>query len=186
MTIAQFFVTYAVCWWMVLFMLLPSGAAPEQNPTVGHAPSAPANPRLKRKCAWATLIALAPAIVLYFVATNAKAEETIYHVGGGCNTLAKHVPAADVAVKDGYGTGDKQVAGANLEGGQGFSGFDSVDIPLQIPSENYIAADKHNVDLSHSFIEAGKLTVKQNGDTLLNGKPINDSQLTTGDCDDTK
>jgi predicted secreted protein len=180
MTIAQFIVAYAVCWWLVLFMLLPSGAAPLQNPVVGHAPSAPANPRLKRKCAWASLLAIVPTLVIYFVATTAKAEEGTYHVGGGCKTLEKHVPAADVAVRDGYGAGEKQVAGANVAGAQGFAGFDTVDIPLEIPTSNYLAADAHNGDLSHSFISAGRVSVQQNGEALLNGAPLTTAQETGG------
>lgn len=186
MTIAQFIVAYAVCWWLVLFMVLPSGVAPDKNPVLGNAPSAPANPRLKRKFAWTTLFAIVPTLAIYFVATAAKAEEGVYHVGSGCQTLTKHVPSADVAVRDGYGVGDAQVKGANLEGAHAFEGLDSIDIPIQIPSKNYVNEDSYNVDLSHSFIEAGTLTVKQNGDALLNGKSITDSTLTTGECDEKK
>jgi predicted secreted protein len=197
MTIPQFFVAYAVCWWLVLFMLLPSGAAPEQKPALGNAPSAPANPRLKRKFGLATLWAILPTLLIYLVATTAKAEETIYHVGGGCKTLEKHVPAADVLVRDGYGVGDKQVKGANLEGEGAFSTMtDDVTIPLHIPSQTYIdraaqasgsintptSIHGRNVDLSYSFIHAGELTVKPNGEPLLNGKPILNNDLKTGDC----
>ena len=185
MTIAQFIVAYAVCWWLVLFMVLPSGVAPEQKPSLGHAPSAPANPRLRRKFWWTTLLAIAPTILIYFVASTAKAEEGMYHVGGGCKTLEKHVPAADVAVRDGYGVGDTQVKGANLEGGQAFSGFDAIEIPLDIPSQNYMA-NNNNVNLSQSFIGVGTLTVKQSGETLLNDESINNSPLTTDDCNETK
>ena len=63
---------------------------------------------------------------------------------------------------------------------------DGIDIPIQIPSKNYVNEDSYNVDLSHSFIEAGTLTVKQNGDALLNGKSITDSTLSTGECDEKK
>lgn len=185
MTIAQFIVAYAVCWWLVLFMVLPSGAAPEKNPAIGNAPSAPANPRLRKKFWRTTWLAILPTILIYFVATAAKAEEGMYHVGGGCKTLTKHVPAADVAVRDGYGVGDAQVKGANLEGGHAFDGLDSIDIPIQIPSKNYVNENNYNVDLSHSFIEAGTLTVKQSGEALLNGKSITDSTLTTGECNET-
>ncbi len=40
---------YFITYWTVLFCVLPWGNQAEANPTVGNAPSAPANPRLKQK-----------------------------------------------------------------------------------------------------------------------------------------
>ncbi|MFZ4540370.1 MAG: DUF1467 family protein [Rickettsiales bacterium] len=186
MTIAQFFVAYATCWWLVLFMLLPSGAQPVQNPAPGHAPSAPANPRLKKKAMWTTLLAILPTLLIYLVATNAKAEETIYHVGSnGCDMLEKYTPSADLSTKDGEGANGKKVKGANLDDTSAFM-IGDVDIPIAIPSDNYIDPTKHNLDTSQSFIQAGKLTVKQDGDTLLNGKSISGNQYYSGDCNGKK
>ena len=201
MTIAQFIVAYAVCWWLVLFMVLPAGAAPAPMPEKGHAPSAPANPRLRKKFRWATILAFIPTVLIYFVATTVKAEDTIYHVGGGCKKLSKLEPSADLNVREGYGTGDKQVKPADLAGNSNLVNTDSIAIPLQIPSQNYIdraaqsdsgtsnsptSINGRNVDLSHSFIEPGKLEVKHDGDVLLNGQSITESQVYEEGCADEK
>ena len=103
MTIAQFIVAYSVCWWLVLFMVLPQGLAMEQKPGEGHVPSAPANPRLKRKFIITSLIAILPTLLIYFVATEAKAEDTIYHVGGkdngDCDPLETYTTPEGVNVR---------------------------------------------------------------------------------------
>ena len=37
---------FVIIWWIVIFMVLPWGVRPSQDPEVGHATSAPDNPRL--------------------------------------------------------------------------------------------------------------------------------------------
>lgn len=206
MTIAQFFVTYSVCWWLVLFMLLPSGAEPVKDPETGHAPSAPANPRLRQKFLKATLWAFLPAVLIGIIASQARAEDdimhagrgtsgqvaqvkqektgdTTYHVGGGgCNHTA-YTMAEDVAVKDGHGHGDTHVAPANLGGGQDYVNTDSMEIPLNVPLRNYTKGHK-NIDLDQTYVSPGKLTVKKDGETLLNGKPISNNQTDSGNCNE--
>lgn len=201
MTIAQFIVAYAVCWWLVLFMVLPTGAQPPAMPEKGHAPSAPANPRLRKKFRWATLLAFIPTLFIYLVATNVKAEDTIYHVGSGCKKLKTFKPVADLHVRDGYGTGDKQVKSADVDGKSNLINTDSIAIPLEIPSENYInraaqaggqandgptSINGRNVDLSYSFIEAGTLEVRREGDVLLNGQSVSENQVYEEGCVDEK
>lgn len=41
--------TYLCIWWLVLFTVLPWGVQPPKTPGHGHAPSAPAKPRLGLK-----------------------------------------------------------------------------------------------------------------------------------------
>ncbi len=48
---------YVIIWWMVLFCVLPWGNQAVEDPEVGHATSAPKNPRLKIKFAVTTVIA---------------------------------------------------------------------------------------------------------------------------------
>jgi predicted secreted protein len=198
MTIAQFIVAYSVCWWLVLFMVLPHQADAEKAPETGHAPSAPANPQIKKKCLWATFLAIIPTALIYFAASNVRAEETIYHVGGGCEPYANYVPSADVNARDGFGLGETKVKPANLDDNAGLIDLDTIDIPLRIPSQNYIdraaqasnpqntatSINGRNVDLSESFIRAGALSVKREGSILLNGKSISNNQLTRDGCNE--
>ncbi len=57
MDILSGFVVYFLTWWTVLFAVLPWGAHPPENPEPGHAPSAPAHPRLLRKFLITTVVA---------------------------------------------------------------------------------------------------------------------------------
>jgi predicted secreted protein len=50
-------VTFLIVWWLVLFMVLPFGAAPPEEVEPGTAPSAPAKPRLRLKFLITTVIA---------------------------------------------------------------------------------------------------------------------------------
>ncbi len=50
-------ITFVVVWWLVLFMVLPFGAAPPEEVEPGMATSAPAKPRIGLKLAMTTVIA---------------------------------------------------------------------------------------------------------------------------------
>jgi predicted secreted protein len=183
MTIVQFFVAYAVCWWLVLFMVLPYGLSMPEKPQPGHVPSAPTNPRLRRKFGITTLLAIVPAVLIYFVATAAKAEDTIYRVGSDCAPLSAHVPDADIMATDGQGAGGKKVAPANLNNESILGDKLSLNIPLEIPVDPYLdPAGSRNVDLSHSFAEVGTLKLEGNDKVLLNGKPIGGQAVLPEHC----
>jgi len=47
---------FAIIWWTVIFAVLPWGTRPVDDPEPGHAPGAPANPRLGLKAAITTAI----------------------------------------------------------------------------------------------------------------------------------
>ena len=47
---------YVTIWWVVIFAVLPWGAQPPDKVERGHAPSAPATPRLRAKALVTTLI----------------------------------------------------------------------------------------------------------------------------------
>ena len=51
-------VTFVTVWWLIFFMALPFGAAPEEHPLPGNVESAPARPRLLRKALISTVLAL--------------------------------------------------------------------------------------------------------------------------------
>ena len=48
---------FAIVWWLVLFMVLPLGAAPPEEVEPGMASSAPARPRIGIKLAITTVLA---------------------------------------------------------------------------------------------------------------------------------
>ena len=50
-------VIFAIVWWLVLFMVLPFGAAPPEKVEPGMATSAPAKPRLAVKMGITTVVA---------------------------------------------------------------------------------------------------------------------------------
>lgn len=50
--------TFVIVWWLVLFMVLPFGAAPPEEIQPGTARSAPAKPRMLIKILVTTLIAV--------------------------------------------------------------------------------------------------------------------------------
>jgi predicted secreted protein len=51
-------IVFAIVWWLVLFMVLPFGAAPPDEVEPGMASSAPAKPRIAVKLAITTVLAV--------------------------------------------------------------------------------------------------------------------------------
>ena len=61
-------VVFAIVWWLVLFMVLPFGAAPPGDVEPGMADSAPAKPRLLLKVAITTVLAaLITALIAWLI-----------------------------------------------------------------------------------------------------------------------
>lgn len=61
-------VVFAIVWWLVLFMVLPFGAAPPADMEPGIADSAPAQPRLLLKVAITTVLAaLITALIAWLI-----------------------------------------------------------------------------------------------------------------------
>ena len=61
-------VVFAIVWWLVLFMVLPFGAAPPADVEPGMADSAPAKPRLLLKVAFTTVLAaLITALIAWLI-----------------------------------------------------------------------------------------------------------------------
>ena len=48
---------YVIIWWMVLFVTLPFGISPQEDPVLGTVASAPAKPRLWLKAGITTVVA---------------------------------------------------------------------------------------------------------------------------------
>lgn len=66
MTLATGIMVYVILWWLVLFTVLPWGAAPPAHPLPGHATSAPEKPRLLLKFAITTVISAVIFAALYW------------------------------------------------------------------------------------------------------------------------
>jgi predicted secreted protein len=61
-------VVFAIVWWLILFMVLPFGAAPPDEVEPGMATSAPAKPRMAVKLAVTTVLAaLATGLILWLM-----------------------------------------------------------------------------------------------------------------------
>ncbi len=59
---------FAIVWWLILFMVLPFGAAPPDKVEPGMATSAPAKPRMALKVAITTVLAaLVTALILWLM-----------------------------------------------------------------------------------------------------------------------
>ncbi len=72
---------YVILWWLLLFMVLPWGARPPENPEPGHEQGAPERPLLLRKAlitsvlaavAWAGVYLLIHAEVITFETAISK------------------------------------------------------------------------------------------------------------------
>ena len=57
-------ITFLVSWWLILFMVLPFGAAPPDDVEPGHASSAPAKPRMLIKLLITTILAIGATLVI--------------------------------------------------------------------------------------------------------------------------
>jgi predicted secreted protein len=61
-------VVFAIVWWLILFMVLPFGAAPPDEVEPGMATSAPAKPRMPLKLAITTILAaLVTALIVWLI-----------------------------------------------------------------------------------------------------------------------
>ena len=193
---------------LLIYLVATNARAEDTIYHVGHSASDVAAPTASAP--QATPTASTDANATPQPASAASSEPTVYHVGTGCHRPTTYHPSADVNVRDGYGAGDKQVKTADINASTAIN-TDSMSIPLKIPSQRYIdraaqataaqnaangnanatkatptSINGRNVDLSQSFVDEGTLTVKRNGETLLNGKPISENNLNTDGCDESK
>ena len=151
--------TYAVCWWLVLFMVLPWGAEREENPQIGNAVSAPARPRLRRKLLITSLLTIIPTIAFNLVIREAKAEN-VYSTSGA-------------------GTGCKPATLPNEAG--------DVPIDINVPIAPYLNSSAQgsvpnaNAASSQGSLGLGKAVVKADGSMEINGKRLGAAN-TLGNC----
>ncbi|MBO6503699.1 MAG: DUF1467 family protein [Kordiimonadaceae bacterium] len=74
MSIVTILLVFVVIWWLVFFAVLPLGVQSQDEAgdelEKGHDPGAPANPNLKKKMLYTTIIAAVLTVGYYFVATS--------------------------------------------------------------------------------------------------------------------
>ena len=176
MTGLQIFLTYAVSWWMVLFMVLPQRATPPVTPGPGHSTGAPEHPQIRRKLIWTTAFAVIPTVLIYFaigLLMQAQAADDIYHAGGkkGCEYGVYHAPA-DINAVDGTGQDGKTVTPATIGGG---TAAEDISVDLAINGDNYVkqpTPPAGSVTSPNSYLGLGRVTVKPDGSATLNGKTL--------------
>lgn len=168
-------ITYVVCWWLVLFMVLPWGVRMAETPGLGHAPSAPIRHHLARKFLITTLLAILPTILFYFIITNAIAdakakEPAIYSTSGGGGSVYKTKHA---------GEGCKPATLPNSSA--------QVPVDINVPISPYVdssAQGSHgnttNVD-AQGGIGLGHGQVNSDGSLTMNGQRVG-APNTVGDC----
>ena len=61
---------YVVCWWIVLFAVLPFGVKPSREGELGHDAGAPAQPYLLRKALITTVVAAVVWALLHWGMTD--------------------------------------------------------------------------------------------------------------------
>jgi len=158
MTIFGMVITYAVCWWLVLFMVLPWGVRMEENPQPGHAVSAPTQPRLRRKLLITSLLALLPTLAFHLVVGQVKAAEPYRD--------------PDIYRTQGAGSGCKPATAPN----------DSAELPVDItvPIAPYLANTPGNAG-AQGGVGLGKGAAQPDGSLMLGGKRLGTNQA-TGAC----
>ncbi len=70
----EFIISYAVIWWLVLFMVLPVGIRTPKTARAGHSTGAPEKPRLRRKLVVTTVLAFPATMLLDWVITSGLIE----------------------------------------------------------------------------------------------------------------
>ena len=97
MSLFELAMIYAVSWWLVLFMVLPWGVRMAEKPAVGHAASAPVAPRIRRKLAITSVLALAVPLIAFTI-NEARAASGIYSTktdGKGSECVPVNVGAGE-------------------------------------------------------------------------------------------
>ena len=67
MSIFEYGIIYIICWWMVLFMVLPFKAGAKENPEADEYHASPAKAHIKGKLIATTFLAIPAAAVVSWV-----------------------------------------------------------------------------------------------------------------------
>lgn len=70
MNFGSLIVVFVISWWMVLFIALPVGVKPEENPQGGNIKGAPKNPALGKKIIITTIISSVITALYFYLLLN--------------------------------------------------------------------------------------------------------------------
>ena len=95
---------------------------------------------------------------------------------GDCPPPATYIPDPGINAEDGFSTRGRRVAPATLNDSPVTQQFDSVDIDMKLPMNDFIRSGRGNVNTNEMNINLGTMNVRRDGTTTLNGAPlVNDS-----------
>lgn len=168
----EILLTYAVSWWLVLLLVLPFGVRMASQPGKGHAASAPERPRIREKLLTTSMLTVV-VVAIIFIGFEAWAANGIYSTkGGDCVPAADYVPSDDVSAADTVTMGDRALADS----------LKDTRIDVYAPVSQYSNDPRFADDVSASGIRLGTIDVPHNGQATMNGHPIGQQQIYTGDC----
>lgn len=116
-----------------------------------------------------------------------EAEARSYSVGGeegGCPYHTRHVPNEDVAYQPGVDAEGWAVAPAETDMPPlASSAFDEVTLDLDLPAADFTDIPALNQRFPFAEIDAGEVTIRQDGSGTLNDQPFGQSHgLLHPDC----
>lgn len=188
MSLVQAIIVFGVSWWMILFMALPIGVKVPDAPEKGHAASSPDKINLKQKLKWVTILAFGVTMMAYILvpqlADAAPIHQTNRVNGHDCAPLQPYQPIDNVEVKTGEGASGTKVQGADLVAPHPIQNqLKYIDIPLELPIDNYVNSDRYNADLSATNVRPGTITLDNTDRSVrFNGVNLSDTPLYNPDC----
>jgi hypothetical protein len=116
------------------------------------------------------MLAAAPAPALAQFHAGSRNREA--RAPGDCPPPATYIPDPAINAEDGFSTRGRRVAPATLNASPAAQQFDSVDIDMQLPLNDFIRSGRGNVNTDEMNINLGTMNVRRDGTTTLNGVPL--------------
>lgn len=164
MSLFEFILVYAVCWWLVLLIVLPIGLRMPDAPEKGHAPSAPVNPRLKRKLLVTSFIALVPPLLFLSIQQARATDPSMFKTSApsSARDCVEYAPDADVNASD-----DDATLGGSTHS------FENVPTYLDAPASDYTTNQRISEDLRSGVVQLGVVSTNtRTGETHINGQRV--------------
>lgn len=114
------------------------------------------------------LLTASPALAQFHAGSRNREERA----PGACPPPATYMPDSSINAEDGFSTRGRRVAPATLNASPAAQQFDSVDIDMQIPLNDFIRSGRGNVNTNEMNINLGTMNVRRDGTTTLNGVPL--------------